>query len=153
VIGGWSVNAVTTLQTGFPLQIFMNNNGNGPLGTARQRPNATGVSPAVGGDFGPRIDNWINRAAFTDAAAFTFGNVTRTIGMRGPGTANWDISIFKTAAILEKVKVQFRAEALNAMNTPLFRAPNTAFGNAAFGRITSQGNFPRMIQLGMRIFF
>ncbi|MBL8217378.1 MAG: hypothetical protein JNK87_42045, partial [Bryobacterales bacterium] len=153
VLGGWSVNAVTTLQTGFPLQVYMNNNGNGALGTARQRPNATGVSPEVGGDFGPRIDNWINKAAFTEAAAFTFGNVTRTLGMRGPGTANWDISIFKTAQILESLKVQFRAEALNAMNTPLFRAPNTAFGNAAFGRITSQGNFPRMIQLGMRIFF
>ncbi len=153
VLGGWSVNAVTTLQTGFPLQVFMNNNGNGALGTARQRPNATGVSPEVGGDFGPRIDNWINKAAFSDAPAFTFGNVTRTIGMRGPGTANWDVSIFKTAQILENLKVQFRAEALNAMNTPLFRAPNTAFGNAAFGRITSQGNFPRMIQLGMRIFF
>ena len=39
------------------------------------------------------------------------------------------------------------------MNTPLFRAPNTAFGNAAFGRITAQANFPRMLQLGLRLYF
>ena len=79
--------------------------------------------------------------------------MTRTIPMRGPGQVNWDFSVFKTASITENLKVQFRAEALNAMNTPLFRAPNTAFGNAAFGRITSQANFPRMIQLGMRVYF
>lgn len=153
VAGGWSMNAVTTVQSGYPLQIYMNNNGNSALGTARQRPNATGLSPDVSGDIGTRIDNWIGKTAFSDAAPFTFGNVTRTIGMRGPGIANWDVSVFKTVTVYEAFKVQFRAEALNAMNTPLFRNPNTAFGNAAFGRITSQGNFPRMLQLGLRMFF
>ena len=88
-----------------------------------------------------------------DAPAFTLGNVTRTIAMRGPGQANWDLSVFKTFAVTEGFKAQFRAEALNAMNTPLFRAPNTAFGNGSFGRVTSQGNFPRIIQLGLRLFF
>ncbi len=151
--GGWTINAVSTMQTGYPLQIYMNNNGNSALGTSRQRPSATGVSPTVDAGFGQRIDGWINPAAFSDAAPFTFGNVTRTISMRGPGQVNWDISVFKTAQVFESLKVQFRAEALNAMNTPWFRGPNTAFGNAAFGRITSQGNFPRMLQLGLRLFF
>jgi hypothetical protein len=153
LIGGWSLNAVTTFQTGFPMQIYMNNNGNSSLGTARQRPNATGVSPEVDAAVGSKIDNWINKAAFVDALSFTLGNVTRTISLRGPGQANWDASVFKTFAITEAFRAQFRAEALNAMNTPLFRAPNTAFGNGAFGRIPSQGNFPRMIQLGLRLFF
>jgi trimeric autotransporter adhesin len=153
LIGGWSLNAVTTFQTGFPLQIYMNNNGNSALGTARQRPNATGISPEVDLAVGQKIDGWINKAAFVDAPAFTFGNVTRTISMRSPGQSNWDLSVFKTVDVFESFKAQFRAEALNAMNTPLFRAPNTAFGNAAFGRITTQGNFPRMIQLGLRLFF
>jgi hypothetical protein len=102
---------------------------------------------------GAKIDNWINKAAFADAPAFTLGNVTRTIAMRGPGLTNWDVSMFKTVSVTESFKAQFRAEALNAMNTPYFRAPNTAFGNGAFGRVTSQGNFPRMIQLGLRLFF
>lgn len=153
LVGGWSVNSVSTMQTGYPLQVYMNNNGNGALGTSRQRPNATGVSPSVDAGFGSRIDGWINPAAFSSAAPFTLGNVTRTIAMRGPGQVNWDISVFKTATVMEGLKVQFRAEALNAMNTPLFRAPNTAFGNAAFGRITSQANFPRMLQLGLRLYF
>ena len=152
-LGGWSVNTVSTFLTGFPLQVYMNNNGNSALGTARQRPNATGVSPEVSGVVGNKIDSWINKAAFTDAAPFTLGNVTRTISTRGPGQVNWDVSVFKTVAIYERFKAQFRAEALNAMNTPYFRAPNTAFGNGAFGKITSQANFPRMLQLGLRLYF
>lgn len=87
------------------------------------------------------------------ANTYIAGNVTRIIDMRGLGTANWNISVFKLAQIHEELRMPFCAEASNGMNSPLFRPPNTAFGNAAFGRITSQGSFPRMIQLRMRIFF
>ncbi len=153
LIGGWSVNTVSTMQTGFPLQVYMNNNVNSVFGTARLRPNATGSSPEISGSFGERIDGWISNSAFSNASIATLGNLTRTIDMRGPGQVNWDISMFKTFEIYEGFKAQFRAEALNAMNTPLFRAPNTAFGNAQFGKITSQANFPRMIQLGLRLYF
>ncbi|MFN8940784.1 MAG: TonB-dependent receptor domain-containing protein [Acidobacteriota bacterium] len=152
-IGGWSINAVTTLQTGYPLQIFSNANLNAPFGTARQRPNLTGQPFSVDGSFGQRLDGWINPGAFSNAPIYTFGNTPRTIDFRTPGQVNWDISLFKTVTVFEGFKAQFRAEALNSMNTPYFRAPNTAFGNAQFGRITSQGNFPRMIQLGLRLFF
>lgn len=151
--GGWSINGVAVFQSGFPLQIRQNSNNNGMIGAASQRPNATGISPATAGSTNERLDNWINPAAFSQAAPFTFGNLSRTISLRGPGIANWDISVFKTASITEAYKVQFRAEALNAMNTPLFRSPNTAYGNAAFGRINSQANFPRLIQLGLRFYF
>jgi hypothetical protein len=153
LVGGWSINSVSTMQTGYPLQIFNNTNGNGGFGFARQRPNATGVDPAATGSFAHRIDGWLNPAAFTAAPAFTLGNVSRTIATRGPGQVNWDISVFKTFTIFESFKAQFRAEALNAMNTPWFRGPNTAVGNGSFGRITSQGNFPRMLQLGLRLYF
>jgi len=153
LLGGWSINMVSTIQTGYPLQIFQDQNNNSGFGNSRQRPNATGVSPETSGSFGQRIDNWINPAAFSSAPAATFGNVTRTIAMRGPGQVNWDASVFKTFAITERFKAQFRGEALNAMNTPWFRGPNTALGNQGFGRITQQANFPRMIQLGLRLYF
>ena len=151
--GGWSLNAVGVYQSGYPLQIRQNSNNNAVVGAPSQRPNATGVSPATSGSTSDRIDNWINPAAFSQAGPFTFGNVSRTIPVRSPGIANWDLSLFKTASIAETCKIQFRAEALNAFNTPLFRAPNTAYGNAAFGRITSQANFPRLVQLGLRFYF
>ena len=61
------------------------------------------------------LDGWLNPAAFSQAPAFTFGDVSRTISMRGPGQANWDMSIFKTFVITERMKAQFRAEAMEQL--------------------------------------
>ena len=73
--------------------------------------------------------------------------------MRGPGQANWDISMFKEFRFMERYKAQIRAEALNAFNTPYFRAPGTTYGTGSFGVISQQANFPRYLQLGFRVQF
>jgi hypothetical protein len=153
-IGGWVINAVNVDSSGFPLQIFQNSNNNGAyFGGGNQRPNATGTSPATSGDFGARLARWINPAAFSTAPALTYGNLARTISLRGPTMANWDISIFKNFVIYERFKAQFRAESLNAFNTPFFRSPNTGFGSGSFGVVNSQGNFPRFIDFALRLSF
>jgi hypothetical protein len=152
-VGGWSANAISVYQSGFPIQITQSTNNNSVFGYASQRPSATGASPVTSGSLEDRLGNYINPAAFSTAARGAFGNVARTLDMRGPGQANWDVSIFKSISITEKFKGQFRAEALNAFNTPMFAAPNAAFGSGSFGRITSQVNFARMMQLGIRFFF
>ncbi len=153
IAGGWSVNAVTVFQTGFPLQISQTPNYNSSFGYASQRPNATGVSPVTNGSLESRLGGYINPAAFSLAPRFTFGDLSRTLDMRGPGQANWDLSMFKTFSIRDRVSAQFRCEALNAMNTPLFYAPNTSFGSGSFGKITSQANFARQLQLAIRVAF
>lgn len=155
LVGGWSVNGIMTYQTGYPLAITQASNNNGAFGGGGQRPNATGVSPVTPGSLMDRIDGYLNRAAFTEVSKYQFGNLSRTIGLRGPGISEWNMSLFKTFSVTEKLKAQFRAEALNAFNTPQFRSPNLAFGvsNSNFGRITEQANFSRMIQLGVRFFF
>ena len=147
------MNAIGTFQTGFPLAISQSNNLNSVIGAQTQRPNATGVSPVTSGSLEDRLTNYINKDAFSQAPQFTFGNLSRTISMRGPGQANWDVSLFKDFKFKERVSAQFRAEALNVLNTPLFRAPNTQFGGSTFGTITQQANFPRYIQLGFRVSF
>jgi hypothetical protein len=155
VVGGWAINGIAMYQTGYPLAIAQASNNNSSFGGAGQRPNATGVSPLTDGGLSQRIDNYINRAAFSEAPKYQFGNLSRTITMRGTGIQEWNLSMFKTFSILEKVKAQFRAEALNAFNTPQFRAPNLSFGvsNSNFGKITEQANFSRLIQLGVRFYF
>ena len=70
--------------------------------------------------------------------------------MLGPGMASWDLPLFKTVPIKERVKAQFRLEALNAFNTPEFYGPNTSFGSGSFEHITSQGNLPRQLELALR---
>lgn len=152
IAGGWSINALGVIQSGYPLSVTQPNN-NSVTGASYQRPNATGVPAASTGSTTERIDGWFNLAAFSQAPQFTFGNVSRFLNVRGPGTRNLDVSIFKTFALTERVKAQFRAEALNATNTVIFGKPNTTFTNNQFGLITSQVNNPRMIQLGARVTF
>jgi hypothetical protein len=153
-VGGWVVNIVSVYSSGYPLIMKQNTNNNGQyLFSGSQRPNATGTSPATSGDIGQRIDNWINPAAFSTAPALTFGNVSRTISLRGPGLANWDISLFKNFRIRERITAQARVEGLNTFNTPYFRSPNATFGNSNFGQVLSQGNFPRFVQIVGRLYF
>ncbi len=153
VVGGWSFNAISIYQTGFPLQLTQSPDNNSLFGFGMQRPNATGITPVTQGSVESRLNNYINPAAFSLAPALTFGNVARTIGMRGPGQANWDLSLFKIFSITERFKGQFRTGLLNAFNTPLFNAPSTTYGTAGFGAINSQANFSRMLELGIRLFF
>jgi hypothetical protein len=150
-VGGWVMNFQTTMQTGFPLAIYQNNL-NSALGTSNQRPNATGVAPETSGSLENRLGNYINKATFSTAPQFTFGNVGRTIGMRGPGISNIDFSMFKSFA-LEKFKGQFRCEVFNLTNTPQFYGPQTNLNSSTFGQITSQANFSRIFQLGVRMEF
>jgi hypothetical protein len=154
LVGGWQINGTVVLQSGFPLFIYQQNL-NSVTGAGAQRPNATGVSPAMQGSVEDRVNGYINPAAFSQAPAFTFGNLSRSIPYRGPGQANWDSSVFKNIKIGGErgLNAQFRAEALNTFNTPLFASPNTQFGTPSFGKLTYQANLPRQLQLGLRFQF
>jgi hypothetical protein len=150
-VGGWSLNLTGVMQSGYPLAISQPNN-NSVIGASTQRPNATGASASVDAPFEKRIDGWINPAAFSQASQFTFGSVGRVVSLRGPGQISFDTSVFKEFTLMEKLKAQFRAEALNISNTPTFYGPNTTFTNPQFGIITSQANYPRLIQMGVRFY-
>jgi hypothetical protein len=152
VAGGWSANAIGIVQTGFPLAVTQPNN-NSVIGASLQRPNATGLPAATSGATDARLNDWLNPAAFSQAPQFTFGNLNPFLAARGPQLFNWDLSAFKGFVIGERVKAQFRAEALNATNTPYFGNPNTTYASPTFGKITSQINNARLIQLGARFTF
>ncbi len=160
IVGGWSVNGTMIAQAGFPLMVWEPNT-NSNIGALEQRPNATGLPATGSGSPESRLNNYINANAFSLAPQYTFGNVSRVIPNYGPGLANWDLSLFKTFTVKERFHGQFRAEALNAFNTPNFNNPYMQFqgvkssgapvGN--FGRILSQANLPRELQLGIRLYF
>ncbi len=152
IAGGWSANAIGAAQSGLPLSVTQANN-NSVIGATYQRPNATSVSPETSGSTVDRLNGYLNPAAFSQAAPFTFGNASRFLNVRGPSSFSLDLSVFKTFKFRERVRAQFRAEALNATNTPYFANPNTTFGSSQFGLITSQINNPRLLQLGTRITF
>lgn len=157
VVGGWQFNVIGTVQSGYPLSITQSNNNTNAYSSG-QRPNLVAGQEIKAADALQRAlspnaadGGYFNVAAFTTAAASTFGTLSRTLDVRGPGQSNWDLGVTKDTVIFESFKAQFRMEAINAFNTPVFRAPNTTFGSSSFGKITAQANFARVVQLSVRL--
>ena len=55
-------------------------------------------------------------------------------------------------ALVERMKIQFRAEFFNAFNNVNFSQPQNFLGSSATGQITSAGN-PRILQLALKLAF
>ena len=152
VAGGWQLNGNTTFQSGPPLQITGGNSSGSLAGT--QRPNWNGVNPSLSGAITGRLLQYFNTSAFSFNAPFTFGNAPRLMpNLRGPGTDNFDVSLFKNTQVTERMGLQFRAEAFNVFNRVQFGNPNTSINSTAFGVISSQQNSPRNLQLALRLLF
>jgi hypothetical protein len=153
LLGGWSLQSQSLIHSGTPLTVSQTNSNAGCNGCG-QYATATGVSAKTEGSPDSRINSWLNLAAFSATPAYAWGNVSPRINVYSPSLFNIDLSIFKTFTYKERYKAQFRAEALNVTNTVLFASPATNISSpGTFGTITSQTNFPRLIQLGARITF
>jgi hypothetical protein len=175
-VGGWQINDEWIDQNGSPLATYQTDLNSGGtfgatgVGGTTQRPNlVAGVNPCNSG----RPENrataahpYFNLAAFTPALPYTYGDAPRTLACQGPGYDNQDISLFKDFNVGEGIKIQFRAEALNVMNTAELGTPSTTlvptsgytlssatFTPSSTGTITSSLGFGRIIQLGGRITF
>jgi hypothetical protein len=152
ILGGWQVNGILTLATGMPLEFHTAQNTTYSYG-GNQHPDATGVSAKLGS--AKNIHEWFNPAAFTQPANGSFGNVARSFtDVREDWTRNFDFSIFKNFSIKEWAQLQFRAEAFNLTNTPVFGAPDTTEGTAGFGDTGGgQANSARNFQLALKLTF
>ncbi len=153
IISGWGINGVTTFQSGTPLSISTAVNTTNSFGGG-QRPNSTGTSAKLDGPAQDRLTKWFDTSQFTLPAAFTFGNVARTLpDVRSHGIANYDFTLFKNTTITERFGLQFRAEIFNLFNRVRFGYPGRAMGNPDFGVIGGQYNDPRLVQLALRLMF
>jgi hypothetical protein len=176
VVGGWSVQWITTLQDGQPIQISCvtqtaQSLGCGALFTGQ--PLKLGVQNIT-------INNKQYVAWFGNPAAFTQPAPCTTVGacsasvldgvttVPGPGFHRLDFSIFKDFPFNEKRKLQFRTEIFNIVNHPNFNAPgfggngvvaisgSTDWTNSNFGRLGSTRDAPydpRQIQFALKFIF
>ncbi len=148
-IGGWQFNGITTFSSGTPLTITANNTAG--LFNPLTRPNSNGKDPNLSGKVDERLNKYFDTSVYSQPAAFTFGNVGPAVNIRNDGGKNFDLSLFKQFSPIERMRVQFRVEALNAFNTPRFGGPNTSVISTTFGQITSQANSPRQLQFGLKL--
>jgi hypothetical protein len=164
IIGGWQLNEITTLLSGFPFtpQIGANISGDGDT----RNPDRPNLNPAFTGPVVTGNPNqWFDPNAFTRPAFGTFGNLGRGV-YSGPGLAEVDLSVLKNVAVSERVSLQFRAEFFNLMNHVNYASPNqTVFtnigsatapsyvNNPTAGLITGLATTPRQIQFGLKLMF
>jgi hypothetical protein len=157
VLGGWGVNGITTVQSGFPLAIAAASNPLGQFGFGSLRPNVDGPNKSLTGSAQSRVNEWFNVNDFSQPSTFSLGNEPRLDpGLRSAGIANWDFAAFKEIAVTERIHLQFRTEFFNLFNRVQFAPPNTScctLNNSQFGVVTSQANTPRLVQFALRLEF
>jgi hypothetical protein len=150
ILGGWSIQGITSLRAGQPINAMAGVDlvGNGRV--EAQRPDLIpGVNPYIREDL-----VWLNRAAFdlvAPRAERRFGGLGYN-ALRGPRAFTFDAALHKHFPIREGQRVTFRFELFNAFNHPVMSDPNNNFSNPNFGVIQSTGP-GRNIQLALKYTF
>jgi len=158
VAGGWQLVASVIFQSGEPMQMPTNTyllrdprlpdaNYNRLFNTGYIDVDGT-VRNAVPGE----APAWQIRPPFTlRTTPLRHGN------LRNRWATTADFTLAKTIPIYERFRLQIRAEAFNAMNTPVFsQQPNLTVTSPNFGKIfpdNGQTNEPRVVQLAARLTF
>lgn len=149
----WRASSILQIQSGFPLTISVfgdTANSGTALGENPIRANVTGLPV-----FGPGTRNaisWFNPAAFATPHAYTFGNASRN-SVVGPGMETVDVSIVRSFALREALRLETRGEFFNALNHTNLGTPNRFVNTAGFGSITEVTTPGRQIQLSARLSF
>ena len=158
VIDGWRVSSDFTFHTGFAQTVFapFDTSGTGGFST---RPNCVAGVPSnlpFQRVPGQNAFTFLNPAAVSLPAAGTFGNCP--VGaFRGPGYKSADLSLAKAFSISERHSVEFRLDAINLTNTPIFGfgqefSGQHTQGASNYGQISgSQG--ARNVQFGFKYKF
>jgi len=183
VFGGWTLSGIGNITSGRPLNVTaaagsLNAPGNSQtpdlIGEINY-PKNTGPSTQW---FDPNAfrpveysPEWLASVAGGTPRPFRFGTSGRSV-LRGPGFANLDLSLVRTFRITERITTDFRVDAFNFTNTPLFNNPGTnasapsrdaqgniltdANGNLrtnGFGQVLSAAQTQRQFRFGFRIGF
>ncbi len=160
VLGGWQANGIFIVQSGIPINVTIPTD-QANVGLSGQRPNVVAAPSANCGN--NHLVNCINIASYQLPTLYTYGDAGRNM-LYGPGFRNLDFSMFKSFAIKEKTRIEYRAEFFNLFNTPNFSNPNgglpsltpgtyTYSAPGSFGNITSTANNNRSIQMALKFVF
>jgi Carboxypeptidase regulatory-like domain len=164
VIGNWSIDPIFSYHAGFPLAVYGPDNsgtftGNDGAGPGSARPNCNGpvhythqmVNTGAGYQF-----QWVSNAnnTFTPEAPGTFGTCPAQGPVIGPHYVDLDLSLQKDFLFSESMRLQFRADFLNAFNHPNLAAPNMYYSPSAttFGNITGSQD-SRNLMFALKFYF
>jgi hypothetical protein len=149
-IGGWQLQGIYTYQSSRPIG-FGNNGFFGDINQIRlprdqQTVDQWFANTAAAG--------WITSAAQTIDTATQLRTFPLRFGfIRWDPLNNFDLSALKNLRVAEGKNIQFRFEAINALNHPNFAAPVANATDSSFGKVSSVQNYTRRLQMTIRFVF
>ena len=126
-LNDWQVSGVSTFQSGPPYSVSLNVSGvssQNIAGTPDWAPVPLCVgNPKAGTSNSPY--NRINPSAFAVPTVGSAGLGCSRNNLWGPGTHDWDMSLQKSFAFTERLRLDLRGEAFNIFNHPQFSGVNS----------------------------
>jgi hypothetical protein len=178
LIGGFQVQGIWQSQAGTPLTIpnvyysgdlsrlkpKINSKTIGALGTNNILDNVFGIDIRESGfyftDDAVRTNGELDYTKQRNDTRINLADNLRTLPSRASNLRNMpihllDLSVIKNFSITEQIRLQFRAEAINALNRFHFNGPVLNSRDTNFGRVTNTNTvtLPREYQLGLRLVF
>jgi hypothetical protein len=132
--GGWQLSWLFGAFSGTPFTVTASGTSLNAPGSAQRADLVKSEVKKLGG-FG-RGTPYYDPTAFMPVTEARFGTSAFNF-LRSPGTVNLDLGIFREFRITEGIRLQFRAEAFNATNTPHLGVPG---GNASAPSRDANGN-------------
>jgi hypothetical protein len=162
IVSGWQVQGIYQVQSGQPLSF--NPESTSPVYTAGNPVQSAwgrggykkSIQPGVAGHWF-NTANWLTNTSSSGCTTSICPGVLpnsyqvrnfpiRFDGLRSDFLDQLDAGLQRNFSVWRETQLQFRAEAINALNHPVYSAPSTDWTNKAFGQITSQANQPRVYQ-------
>ncbi|HKV92669.1 MAG TPA: TonB-dependent receptor [Candidatus Angelobacter sp.] len=149
LVSGWELAPIMTWQTGNPFTIVVSNSSsiNGVGNTVT--PIVTGPLQTSGNPLGQWISNpgviQLPAAACSITAVpprpCVLGNLGRN-SVYGPGFTNLDLSLAKNTKLSERLNMQLRVDAFDALNHPNYGQPGPQSGGSLVAVLPSSGTVP-----------
>jgi hypothetical protein len=160
IAGGWSIDPIFFLHTGFPLALYNFTNDPSDTGSRGPRPDC---GPGSGRVFGrkPAFSGsqfigyqWFDPTPYSlPTVQQGFGNCPAQGPVRGPGYADTDLSLQKNFQMTERTKLQFRADFLNAFNRTNLNTDCCLTAVGAGMGIISSSQPARNIQFALKLYY
>lgn len=151
--GGWSLQGIATVQEGQPFTVACTTTTTAGLGCNALK--VVGQNPYAGAH---NVTQFLNPAAFANPAATATGIAAlggSPTQVTGPAYRKLDVSLFRQIPLVEKTRLEIRAEAFNVTNTPNFSTPGslTFTSPSTFASISSTRDNSRQLQFAAKLYW